>query len=288
MEDLFNAVSDYAKDKLIDGIVYLLEGLFGDVNTMVGGVSSKVSIGPADFLPNVYPMIKQTSETVLLPVAGIILTFIACYELIQMVISHNNLANFETWIFFKWLIKTFIAVELITHCFDITMAVFDLTCEVTANAGSFIQDSTEVTGIEMAHLKFNLGQMGYGELLAIYGEIAMLATGFKIISLVIFVVIYGRMIEIYLLISMAPIPFSTFGNREQSHIGQNYFRSLLAIGFQGFLIIIVVGIYAMLIQNITYSDDVVATMWGLFGYNVLLAISLFKTGTLSKRIFSAQ
>ncbi len=156
--------------------------------------------------------------------------------MIQLVISHNNLANFETWIFFKWFIKTVIAVELITHCFDITMAVFDLTCEVAANAGSFIQGSTEITGLEMAHLKFNLGQLGYGELLAIYGEIAMQSTGFKIISLVIFVIIYGRMIEIYLLISMAPIPFATFGTREQSHIGQNYFRSLLAIGFQIFFV----------------------------------------------------
>ncbi|SDH30720.1 hypothetical protein SAMN05421493_101265 [Pseudobutyrivibrio sp. 49] len=288
MDLIFDAMADYVKSKLIDGVMWVLTGLFDSVNDEVAKVAGQVSTGPADFVPGVYPLIKSTSETALLPIAGIIMTFIACYELIQLVVAHNNLANFETWIFIKWLLKTSVAVLAITHCFDFTMAVFDVTGHVCQDAGSFITHSTAVTGPQLAQLRSTLESMGIGEILPIYAEITVLGAGFKILSLIIFVVIYGRMIEIYLLVSMAPIPFSTFGNKEQSHIGQNYVRSLLAIGFQGFLILIVVGIYAVLIQNITISDDIVGTIWGIMGYNILLVFSLFKTGTLSKRVFSAQ
>lgn len=288
MDILFESISDYAKSKLIDGVMYVLTGLFDGVNNEVAKVSGQVSTGPADFIPGVYPLIKSTSESALMPIAGMILTFIACYELIQLVVAHNNLANFETWIFIKWLVKTSVAVVAITHCFDFTMAVFDVTTQVTSQAGSFITGSTRITGAQLDTLRSTLEGMSFGEILPVYAEITALGMGFKILQLIIFVVIYGRMIEIYLLVSMAPLPFSTFGNKEQSHIGQNYVRSLVAIGFQGFLILIVVGIYAVLIQNITISDDVVETMWGVMGYNILLVFSLFKTGTLSKRIFSAQ
>ena len=288
MDLIFDAMADYIKSKLIDGVMWVLTGLFDSVNAEVAKVAGQVSTSPADFVPGVYPLIKSTSETALLPIAGMIMTFIACYELIQLVVAHNNLANFETWIFFKWLIKTFVAVMAITHCFDFTMAIFDVTCHVCEEAGGFIMHSTAVTGPQLDELRATLEGMGIGEILPIYAEITLLGAGFKILSMIIFVVIYGRMIEIYLLVSMAPIPFSTFGNREQSHIGQNYVRSLLAIGFQGFLILIVVGIYAVLIQNLAISDDIVGSMWGLMGYNILLIFSLFKTGTLSKRVFSAQ
>ena len=288
MDILFESMADYMKSKLVDGIIWVLSGLFDTVNEGVAGVADKVSIGPADFVPGVYPLIKSTSETALLPIAGMIMTFIACYELIQLVVAHNNLANFETWIFMKWLLKTFVAVMAITHCFDFTMAIFDVTNHVCAQAGSFITASTEVTGPQMATLRHTLEGMSVGEILPLYSEVTALAVGFKILSLIIFVVVYGRMIEIYLLVSMAPLPFSTFGNREMSQIGQNYVKGLIAIGFQGFLIIIVVGIYAVLIQNITISDDIGKALWGLMGYNILLAFSLFKTGTLSKRVFSAQ
>lgn len=288
MDIIFDSMADYMKSKLIDGIMWCLTGLFDGVNAEVAKVTGQVSTGPATFIDGVYPLIKSTSETALMPIAGMILTFIASYELIQLVVAHNNLANFETWIFMKWLIKTFVAVMAITHCFEFTMAIFDVTTHVTSQAGSFITNSTEVTSFQLATLRRTLEGMSVGEILPLYAEVTALSAGFKIIQLIIFVVIYGRMIEIYLLVSMAPIPFSTFGNKEQSHIGQNYVRSLLAIGFQGFLILIVVGIYAVLIQNISISDDIAGTMWGVLGYNILLVFSLFKTGTLSKRIFSAQ
>ena len=288
MDLLFDSMADFVKSKLIEGIMWVLTGLFDSVNEEVGNVSTQIAIGPSEFIEGVYPLIKTTSETALLPIAGMIMTFIACYELIQLVVAHNNMANFETWIFMKWFLKTFAAVMAITHCFDFTMAIFDVTGHVETQAGSFITESTAVTGPDLLHLRIRLGLMSVGEILPLYAEVTALAAGFKLLSMIIFVVIYGRMIEIYLLVSMAPLPFSTFGTRETCHIGQNYVKSLLAIGFQGFLIIIVVGIYALLIKNITISDDISETLWGIMGYNILLIFSLFKTGTLSKRVFSAQ
>ena len=288
MDLLFDSMADYAKSKLIDGIMWVLTGLFDSVNDEVANVSTQVARSPEGFIPGVAPLIKSTSETALLPIAGLILTFVACYELIQLVVAHNNLANFETWIFLKWLFKTFAAVMAITHCFDFVSAIFDVSTHVATQAGSFITESTAVTGPDLVHLRWTLGLMSVGEILPLYAEVTALAAGFKLLTMIIFVVIYGRMIEIYLLVSMAPLPFSTFGNREQSQIGQNYVKSLVALGFQGFLILICVAIYAVLIQNISISNDIAGSLWSVLGYNVLLVFALFKTSTLSKRIFSAQ
>ena len=231
---------------------------------------------------------KTVSNNAIMPIAGMILTFIACYELIQLVIAHNNLANFETWIFFKWIFKTYVAVMLITHCFDITMAIFDVAGHVISQSGNIIQNSTAVNASQLAQMRSTLEAMSIGELLPLFMEIGLLNIGIKILSMMIFLVIYGRMIEIYLMISLAPLPFSTFGNREQSQIGQNYVKSLVALGFQGFLILICVAIYAVLIQNVSISSDIAGSLWSVLGYNVLLVFALFKTSTLSKRIFSAQ
>ena len=206
---------------------------------------------------------KTVSNNAIMPIAGMILTFIACYELIQLVIAHNNLANFETWIFFKWIFKTYVAVMLITHCFDITMAFFDVAGYVISQSGNIIQNSTAVNASQLAQMRFTLEAMSIGELLPLFMEIGLLNIGIKIMSMMIFLVIYGRMIEIYLMISLAPLPFSTFGNREQSQIGQNYVKSLVALGFQGFFILICVAIYAVLIQNVSISSDIAGSLWSV-------------------------
>lgn len=233
-------------------------------------------------------MIQNVSESVIIPIAGIILTIIACYELIQMIIDHNNLANFETWVFFKWVFKTFMAVLLITNCFDITLAVFDVSQHVINGAGGLIADSTAVDGSALERLEETLMDMNVGPLLGLFIQSLLLNITMWALSILIFIIVYGRMIEIYLAVSLAPIPFSTFGNREQSQIGQNYLRSLLALGFQGFLILVCVGIYAVLIQGISFSDDVIASIWGIVGYTVLLCFTLFKTGALAKSVFSSH
>ena len=281
-------MTSWLKDWMIDGLMSLLTGVFDSVNTQVGNVATEVATSPANFTPGVFNLMKTVSNNAIMPIAGMILTFIACYELIQLVIAHNNLANFETWIFFKWIFKTYVAVMLITHCFDITMAIFDVAGHVISQSGNIIQNSTAVNASQLAQMRSTLEAMSVGQLLPLFMEIGLLNIGIKIMSMMIFLVIYGRMIEIYLMISLAPLPFSTFGNREQSQIGQNYVKSLVALGFQGFLILICVAIYAVLIKNISISNDIAGSLWSVLGYNVLLVFALFKTSTLSKRIFSAQ
>ncbi len=288
MERIFEQMTSWIKGWIVDALMVLLEGMFDNINNRVGQVANDVATSPANFTPGVFNLMREVSNNAVMPIAGMILTFIACYELIQLVIAHNNLANFETWIFFKWIFKTFVAVMLITNCFDITMAIFDVAGYVITSSGVIIQNSTAVDGSGLAQLRTTLEGMSIGGLLPLFGEIFLLSIGIKIMSMMIFLVIYGRMIEIYLMLSLAPLPFSTFGNREQSQIGQNYVKSLAALGFQGFLIVICVAIYAVLIQNVTISSDIRGSLWGILGYNILLVFALFKTGTLSKRIFSAQ
>lgn len=288
MERIFEQMTSWIKGWIVDALMVLLEGMFDNINNRVGQVASDVATSPANFTPGVFNLMREVSNNAVMPIAGMILTFIACYELIQLVIAHNNLANFETWIFFKWIFKTFVAVMLITNCFDITMAIFDVAGHVITSSGAIIQNSTAVDGSGLAQLRTTLEGMSIGGLLPLFGEIFLLSIGIKIMSMMIFLVIYGRMIEIYLMLSLAPLPFSTFGNREQSQIGQNYVKGLAALGFQGFLIVICVAIYAVLIQNVTISSDIRGSLWGILGYNILLVFALFKTGTLSKRIFSAQ
>ena len=266
----------------------LLTGLFDSVNTQVGNIATQVQTSPANFSPGVFSMIRAVSESVIIPIAGLILTFIACYELIQMIIDHNNLANFETWIFFKWVFKTFVAVTLITNTFNIVMAVFDVAQHVINGAGGLIAGNTAVDATAFASMQDTLEAMEIGPLFALFLQCMVVQLTTKILSVLIFVIVYGRMIEIYLMTSLAPIPFSTFGNREQSMVGQNYLRSLLALGFQGFLIMICVGIYAVLIQGVSVSDDIIGSIWGILGYTVLLCFTLFKTGTLAKSVFSAH
>ena len=288
MQSILDQITEWLTTMLVSGIMGTLTGMFDSVNAQVGEIAGDVGMTPASFSPAVFAMIRNISESVIVPIAGIILTFIACYELIQMIIDHNNLANFETWIFFKWVFKTFVAVMLITNCFNITMAVFDVAQHVISSSGGIIQGSTAIDAAALEAMQETLEAMELGPLLGLYLQTFVVQVTMLALSAVIFVIVYGRMIEIYLVTSLAPIPFATFGNREQSHTGQNYLRSLFALGFQGFLIMICVGIYAVLIQSIAFSDDIIMSIWGVLGYTVLLCFTLFKTGALAKSVFAAH
>jgi len=262
--------------------------IFDSINAEVGSIASEVGTTPNDFSPSIFTMIKDISDTVIMPVAGIILTFIACYELIQLVISYNNLANFETWFIWKWIFKTAIAVELITHTFDFTMAVFDVAQHIILNAGGVIQGDTSVSASALAQMQSTVESMSIFGIFGLYLQINIVDILMWILSKLVFVIIYCRMIEIYMYVSLAPIPFATFGNKEQSMIGQNYMRSLFALGFQGFLIMICVGIYAMLVQGLAFSSDIIASIWGMVGYTLLLAFSIFKSGGIARSILQAH
>ena len=288
MDSILQQLEDWLKGMLVSGIMDNLNNTFTSVNDQVGQIAGDVATTPAAFMPVVFNMVRNLSENVIMPIAGIILTFIACYELIQMIISYNNLASFETWFIWKWIFKTFVAVELITHTFDFTMAIFDVSQSVVSQAGGLIQGSTAIDASTLGTMQSTLEAMELGPLFTIFLQSFVVQFLMYVLTAIIFVIINGRMIEIYLMVSLAPIPFATFGNKEQSMMGQNYVRSLFALGFQGFLIMVCVGIYAVLIQSVAFSSDIIGSMWKVMGYTILLAFTLFKTGAVAKSILHAH
>lgn len=289
MDYVIQSLTDWLKEILITGILGNLGDLFADVNRGVDALATGCAASPAIIAPDIFNMIQLVVENAVMPIAGIILTFVACYELIHMVISHNNLANFETWTFFKWIFKTAIAVYLITNTMNITMAVFDVTQTVVNNAGGIISQNTAIDAFQtLDDVKTVLETKEIGELILILIETWVVRYTVCWIVILIFVIIYARSIEVYLRVSLAPIPFATFGSKEQSMMGQNYLKSLFALGFQGLLMMICVGIYAVLIQRITITEDLLGTLWGIIGYTVLLVFTLFKTGSISKAVFNTH
>lgn len=283
-------ITDWLKGLLVEGIMGNLEGLFTNVNNRVGEIAGQVGTTPANWNAGVFSLIRQLSETVVLPIAGIVLTFVMCYELIQMLIDRNNLHDIDTWLFFKWVFKTFIAVMILTNTFNIVMAVFDVAQSVVAQSAGLVQGSTEVTPDMLANLQTTLEGMELGPLLGLWLQSFLVQITMTALNIFIFVIVYGRMIEIYMLTSLAPLPFATVVNRELGHMGQNYFRSLLAVGFQGLLIIVCLAIYAVLIQSISTAGatDIFGAIWTAMGYTVLLCFTLLKTGSLAKSVFGAH
>lgn len=288
MDFLSDWLTGWLKELLIDGILGNLEGLFDTVNAKVGEISVQVGTAPADWNAGVFSLIRQLSETVILPIAGLILTFVATYELIQMLIDRNNLHDIDYWIFFKWIFKTAIAILILSNTFNIVMAVFDVSQSVIADAAGLVQGSTDVTPDMLAELEATLEGMDLGPLLGLFMQSMLISVAMPVMSIVIFVITYGRMLEVYMLTSLAPIPVATLSNRELGGTGQNYLRSLFAVGFQGLLILVCVAIYAVLIQGIATDGDPISAIWGAMGYTVLLTFMLFKTGGIAKSVFGAH
>ena len=284
METVLKAIADWIKGILTAGIMSNLSGLFDDVNTQVGNIAQQVGTKPSSFEPRVFAMIESLSRNVVLPIAGIILTFIACYELIEMITQHNNMAQFEPALIMRWIFKTAISVWLISNTFDIVMAVFDVTQKVVSDSSSIIAGNTRVNDIGLSMLQSSLMQMDVGPLFGLFLQSFFIGITMRILSIVIFVIVYGRMIEIYCMVSLAPIPMATFGNHEQSHMGQNYLKCLFALGFQGFLILICVAIYAVLIQSVAISGDAINSIWSIVGYTVLLCFSLITDAVLRRSL----
>ena len=281
-------LTDWLKELLIEGIMGNLTGLFDTVNSRVGEIAVQVGTTPAAWNAGVFSLIRQLSETVILPIAGLILTFVATYELIQMLIDRNNLHDIDTWLFFKWIFKTAAAILILSNTFNIVNAVFDVSQSVIARSAGVIQGSTDITPDMLATLEATLETMELGSLLGLFMQTMLIGLTMKALSIIIFVLVYGRMLEIYMLTSLAPIPVATLSNREVGQMGQNYLKSLFAVGFQGLLILLCVGIYGVLVQGISTSGDPIGAIWGCVGYTVLLCFMLFKTGSISKSIFGAH
>ena len=281
-------IEEWIKGILIDGITGNLSGLFDNVNAKVGEIAVQVGTTPAAWNAGVFSLIRQLSEMVILPIAGLVLTFVATYELIQMLLEKNNMHEFDVANIYKWVFKTACAILILSNTFDIVMAVFDVSQSVIADAAGLIQGSTDITPDMLTELETTLEGMDLGPLLGLWLQSSVIGLTMQIMGIIIFVLVYGRMIEIYLMTSLAPLPVATLSNRELGGTGQNYLKSLFAVGFQGMLILVCVAIYAVLVQGIATGGDPIGAIWGTVGYTVLLCFMLFKTGGIAQRIFGAH
>ena len=274
---------------LVSGISSNLSGLFDGINDRVSDIAVNVGATPQAWNNGIFSMIQNLSENVVVPIAGIILTFVMCLELIQMLIDRNNMHDFDTFIFFKWILKTYVAVMIVTNTWNIVMAIFDVAQNVVnATSGQIISDTAIDVSSLLTDQETNLEAMELGPLLALWFQSSLMGFLSWGITICIFIIVYGRMIEIYMVTSVAPIPMATMANREWGQMGQNYLRSLFALGFQAFLIMVCVAIYAVLVQNISVGSDVSGAIWTAIGYTVLLCFTLFKTSSVSKSIFNAH
>lgn len=282
-------ITEAIKDMLISFVQSNLTDMFTDVNDKVGTIATQVGQTPQGWNSGIFNMIKSLSENVIVPIAGMIITFVLCYELITMVIEKNNMHDFDTFLFFKYFFKACVAVYLLSHVFDITMAIFDVAQHVVTQSAALISGTTNIDiATTVDTITTAMEDMEIGELLLLSMETMLISMCMKILSVLITVILYGRMIEIYLYCSVAPIPFATMSNREWGNIGTNYIRGLLALGFQGFFMMVCVGIYAVLVNSMTIATDVHAALFSIAAYTVILCFSLFKTGSLAKSIFNAH
>ena len=290
MDRIIESITEWLRDFFIGAIQTNLSTMFNDVNNKVGTIAGEVGQTPQGWNSGIFDMIKNLSDNVILPIAGIIITYVLCYELISMLIDRNNMHEFDTSLFLKYIFKAGIAVFLLSKTSDIVMAVFDLGSSMSLNAGAAIYDSTAIPDVwaDVITVHARLDAMTTGELWSFVFETMFAKLIIRIMSVLITVIMYGRMIEIYLYVSCAPIPFATLGNKEWGSIGTNYIKSIFALALQGFFIMVCVGIYAALVSGLVVAEDLSAAVWQLMAHTVVLCFSLFKTGSLAKSIMAAR
>lgn len=290
MDKVLDSLVEWLKEILVGGIVNNLSGMFDSVNSQVGAIAGQVGATPQAWNGAIYSMIRTLSDNVILPIAGVILAFVMTMELIQMISDKNSMhGDVDTWMFFKWIFKTACAVLIVTNTWNIVMGVFDVGQSVVNSAAGVISGdaSVDITTV-VVDLEERLMEMDLGPLFGLWFQSLFVGICTWALTICIFIITFGRMIEIYLVTSIAPIPMATMASRESGNIGQNYLRSLFALAFQGFLIIVCVAIYSALVQNIAVGTDISYAIWTCMGYTVLLCFTLFKTGSMAKSIFSAH
>jgi len=290
MQNILEQIEQWIKEFLIDCITGNLTGMFDEVNSKVGEIATEVGKTPQSWNSGVFSMIQNLSETVIIPIAGLILTFVLCYELISMIIEKNNLhGDFDTFQLFKWIFKTFVATYIVTHTFDIVIAIFELSQNIVNQSATVIHGNTAIDfNTIIGDLTEQLESMEVGELFLLLIETSLVGLTMNAVSICVTLVLLGRMIEIYVYCSIGAIPFSTMTNREWGSMGNNYLKGLVALGLQGFFIMVCVAIYTVLVQSIATAENLHIAIWTCAGYTILLCYSLFKTGSVSKSILNAH
>lgn len=288
-DSIFDAIEEWMRDLLTGMVTSNLTTMFTDVNEKTGEIATQVGMTPQGWNSSIYNMVQSLSNSVIVPIAGIIITMVLCYELISMLTERNNLHDVDTWMFFKYFFKMWVAVFLVSNTWTITMAVFDVGQSVVNSAAGTISGSTTIDISSFTStINTTMESMELGELFVLMLETFILSFCMKVMSVLIMVIMFGRMIEIYLYTSVAPIPFATMSNREWGQMGSNYFRGLFALAFQAFLMMVCVGIYAALVASIELTDNVHSALFGVAAYTIILCFSLLKTGSLSKQIFNTH
>lgn len=287
MFGIFDKIEEFFKELLLGGIQANLDSMFLDINDKVGAVATDVGKTPMGWNGDVFAFIKSINDSVIIPIAGLIITAVLCIELINMVMQKNNMHDTDTFEFFKYIIKMWIAVWLVSHAFEFSMAVFDVAQHMVNKAAGVINTSATVSGDQIVAMMDTLKEKGLGELVMILFETSLIKVAIQVISVVIMLVVYGRMFEIYVYSSVSAIPFATMGNKEWGQIGTNYIKGLFALGLQGLFLMVCLGIYAVLVKTIKITDIHTSTMT-ILGYAVLLGLMMLKSGTLAKSILNAH
>lgn len=287
MFGIFDKIEEFFKELLLGGIQANLESMFLDINDKVGAVATDVGKTPMGWNGDVFAFIKSINDSVIIPIAGLIITAVLCIELINMVMQKNNMHDTDTFEFFKYIIKMWIAVWLVSHAFEFSMAVFDVAQHMVNKAAGVINTSATVSGDQIVAMMDTLKEKGLGELVMILFETSLIKVAIQVISVVIMLVVYGRMFEIYVYSSVSAIPFATMGNKEWGQIGTNYIKGLFAFGLQGLFLMVCLGIYAVLVKTIKITDIHTSTMT-ILGYAVLLGLMMLKSGTLAKSVLNAH
>lgn len=289
MDFLWDAITEWLKEILVSGIMSNLSGMFDGVNDKVGEISTQVGMTPQAWNGSIFNMVQNLSENVIMPIAGVILAFVMTLELVQILMGKNNFHDVETVVFFKWVFKTACAILIVTNTWTIVMGIFDVAQGVVNQASGIIIGDTSIDlSSVMPDMEERLMEMELGPLFGLWFQSLFVGITMWALTICIFIITYGRMLEVYLVTSVAPIPMAAMLGREWGGMGQNYLKSLFALGFQAFLIMVCVAIYAVLVQNISVSDDISMAIWTCMGYTVLLCFTLFKTGSLAKSVFSAH
>ena len=289
MDFIWNSITDWLKEVLVSGIVSNLSGMFDSTNEQIGQIAGQVGLTPQAWNSGIFNMIQNLSNNVILPLAGAILAVVMTLELIELITDRNNLNDVDTWMFFKWVFKSAAAVLIVSNTWTIVMGIFDAAQSVVNGAAGVMIGNTSIDiSSVVTDLESRLIEMDVGPLLGLWFQSLFVGICTWAITICIFIVIYGRMIEVYLVTSVAPIPMATMANREWGQMGQNYLRTLLALGFQAFLIMVCVAIYSVLVQNISVSTDISTAIWTCMGYTVLLCFCLFKTSSLARSVFNAH
>ena len=307
ISDAIDALEDWCCDLFKDGIKSQFDGISElltdtfDQTTGSGGlVNDFISKHPAQFTggasggTSVWTTIETLCNNVVVPIGGFILTIVLLNELCQMVLRGNNFKDFDDSIIIKWLIKSLCGVILVANTYYIASALFSFGTNVCSNGISTLFGSGSFLSSTLALDKTALGSLSLGELMTVWFISLIVHFGIMILIVAIVITLASRIIEVFMYLSIAPIPMATMmDSGEWAGIGKNWIKQLLALSFQGFFIVVALGIFKTLLSNAittlnSSSDGIVLQMGLLLGYTAALIFTILRTGAISKSVFSAR